>query len=85
MASALLELSGFTQGEESQTFRDFAIRQIRTLASPEYTAPVGENGNFILMHGTGAYPFDSEVDAPLTYADYYYLEALTRLRGLLHA
>lgn len=85
MASALLELSGFTCGEESQSFRDFAIRQIRTLASPEYTAPVGENGDFILMHGTGAYPFNSEVDAPLTYADYYYLEALTRLRHLLHA
>lgn len=84
MASALLELSGFTRGEEARTYWDFAIRQIRTLASPAYTAPVGENGDFILMHGTGAYPFDSEVDAPLTYADYYYIEALTRLKQLLH-
>ena len=58
-------------------------KQIRTLASPEYTAPAGENGGFILRHSTGAYPFSSEVDVPLTYADYYYLEALTRIKRRL--
>ena len=83
MASALIELSGFTSGDESQEYRRFAIRQIRTLASPEYTAVEGENGNFILRHSTGAFPFDSEVDVPLAYADYYYVEALTRLKRLL--
>lgn len=83
MASALIELSGFTSGDESQEYRRFAIRQIRTLASPEYTAAEGENGNFILRHSTGAFPFDSEVDVPLAYADYYYVEALTRLKRLL--
>ena len=61
----------------------FAEKQIRTLASPEYTAPAGENGGFILRHSTGAYPFSSEVDVPLTYADYYYLEALTRIKRRL--
>lgn len=85
MASALLELSGFTEGEEARGYRDFAIRQIRTLASAEYTAAEGENGNFILRHCTGAFPFDSEVDVPLAYADYYYLEALTRLKRMLAA
>jgi len=60
-----------------------AEKQIRTLASPEYTAPAGENGGFILRHSTGAYPFSSEVDVPLTYADYYYLEALTRIKRRL--
>ena len=49
----------------------------------EYTAPAGENGGFILRHSTGAYPFSSEVDVPLTYADYYYLEALTRIKRRL--
>lgn len=83
MASALVELSGFAQGAEAEEFLAFAERQIRTLASPDYTAPVGENGGFILCHGTGAYPFSSEVDVPLPYADYYYLEALTRMKRRL--
>ena len=69
MASALLELSGFTQGAEAQGYRDFAIRQIRTLASPEYTAEVGENGGFILQHHTRGYPFASGGDGSLTSAD----------------
>lgn len=82
MASALVELSGFVPAAEGERYMAFAEKQIRTLASPEYTAPAGENGGFILRHSTGAYPFSSEVDVPLTYADYYYLEALTRTTRL---
>ncbi len=80
MASALIELADFSTPELAEEYMRMAERQVRTLASPEYTAPYGENGGFILMHGTGAYPFGSEVDVPLTYADYYYMEALTRLK-----
>lgn len=80
MASALVELSGFVDNDRAKEYMAVVEKQIRTLASPEYTANLGENGCFILKHSTGAYPFDSEVDAPLTYADYYYLEALTRLK-----
>ena len=36
------------------------------------------------MHSTGPIP-SSEVDVPLTYADYYYLEALTRLKRRLQS
>ena len=85
MASALVELSDFVEGAEADEYMAFAEKQIRSLASPEYTAPLGANGNFILMHSTGAYPFSSEVDAPLTYADYYYLEALTRIKHKLQS
>ena len=85
MASALIELSGFAEGAEADEYMAFAEKQIRSLASPEYTAPEGTNGDFILMHSTGAYPFSSEVDVPLTYADYYYLEALTRLKRRLQS
>ena len=56
--------------------------QIRTLTSPEYLAEPGTNGNFILKHGVGSIPGDLEVDAPLTYADYYYVEALIRYKKL---
>jgi len=80
IASALVELSDFVDGKEAKKYLKVAETQIRTLASPEYTAQLGENGCFILKHNVGAYPFKSEVDVPLTYADYYYLEALTRMK-----
>jgi unsaturated chondroitin disaccharide hydrolase len=84
MASALLELSQFVDKDLSLKYLQVAEKQIRTLASPEYTAGLGENGDFILKHSTGSFPHKSEVDAPLTYADYYYLEALVRYKKLLH-
>jgi hypothetical protein len=39
---------------------------------------LGENGRFLLMHSVGSIPHNSEIDVPLNYADYYYLEALKR-------
>ena len=54
-----------------------AERILRTLASPEYLAEPRTNGGFLLKHGVGNLPGHSEVDVPLTYADYYFLEALT--------
>ena len=53
-----------------------AERILRTLASPEYLAEPGTNGGFLLKHGVGNLPGNSEVDVPLSYADYYFLEAL---------
>ncbi len=81
IAAALTELSDYVERSTSKKYMKVVETQIRTLASPEYTAAVGENGDFILKHSTGAYPMQSEVDVPLTYADYYYLEALTRLKN----
>ncbi|MGL4227526.1 MAG: glucuronyl hydrolase, partial [Tannerellaceae bacterium] len=43
----------------------------------------GTNANFILKHSVGAKPLKSEIDVPLTYADYYYVEALIRYKKLL--
>jgi len=83
MASALTELSDFVGADSKKKYMEVVEKQIRTLASDEYTAKLGENGDFILMHSTGAFPFKSEVDVPLTYADYYYLEALSRLKRRL--
>ena len=53
-----------------------AERILRTLASPEYLAEPHTNGGFLLKHSVGSLPGHSEVDVPLTYADYYFLEAL---------
>ena len=83
IASALIELSSYVEKDVADTYLAVAEKQIRTLASDEYTAKVGENGNFILMHSVGSKPHDSEVDVPLTYADYYYVEALVRYKKLM--
>jgi rhamnogalacturonyl hydrolase YesR len=80
ISSALLELSRLAGEPEAQAYRAFAIDQLRHLASPEYLAPVGENGGFLLKHSTGSHPRSSEIDVPLNYADYYFLEALLRYR-----
>jgi uncharacterized protein YyaL (SSP411 family) len=79
-ASALLELSHYVDAEEGARYRTLAEKQLRSLSSPKYRAPVGENGNFLLMHGVGHLPEWSEVEAPLVYGDYYFLEALLRLQ-----
>lgn len=83
MASALIELSQLDQSEAAKSYLDYAEQQIRSLTSPEYLAEVGTNSNFILRHSTGFLPKNSEVDVPLTYADYYYVEALMRMKKLL--
>ena len=46
-------------------------------------AEKGTNCNFVLKHSTGHLPGNSEVDVPLSYADYYYVEALMRLKKLI--
>ncbi|WP_256009728.1 glycoside hydrolase family 88 protein [Desertivirga xinjiangensis] len=83
IASALIELSDYVDKGLSKKYMKVAETQVRTLASAAYTASLGENGAFILKHSTGAFPMKSEVDVPLSYADYYYLEALTRLKRKL--
>lgn len=82
MASALVELSTLCDGAQSEKFLSLAERQLTTLASPEYLAEPGTNGFFILKHGVGHLPGNSEVDVPLTYGDYYFTEALIRYKQL---
>lgn len=55
-----------------------ADKIISSLSSPAYLALVGTNGNFVLMHSVGSIPHNQEIDVPLNYADYYFLEALAR-------
>ena len=81
MASAFVELSGFATDEKArQNYLSMAEKQLRTLASPHYLAEPGTNCNFILKHSVGNLPEKSEVDVPLSYADYYFLEALLRYK-----
>lgn len=80
MASAFIELSQYTKGDIAKQCLTTAEMQLKTLSSPEYLAEPGTNCNFILKHSVGALPGNLEVDVPLTYADYYYVEALVRYK-----
>lgn len=77
IASALYEMNNYLP---DNGYTSLADRIIRSLSSPEYRAPLGKNGCFLLMHSVGSIPHNNEIDVPLNYADYYFLEALTRRR-----
>jgi len=83
MASALAELATYVPQQEFGPFILASIRMIRSLSSPPYINNTGGYGHFILLHSVGAKPINSEVDVPLTYADYYYIEALLRLEKII--
>jgi rhamnogalacturonyl hydrolase YesR len=78
IASALFELSTYTK---SENYFNEASQIVNTLAT-KYSFKKGEGKGFILDHSTGSKPHNSEIDVPLSYADYYYLEALTRANRL---
>lgn len=80
MASALLELAQYTDKALGKKYLDASEKAIRTLASDAYRSKLGENGGFLLKHGVGFLHQNSEVDVPLTYGDYYFLEALHRYK-----
>lgn len=82
MSSALLELAALTRQADAATrYATFARDQLRSLMSPAYFARPGENGGFLLKHATGNFPGHIEIDVPINYGDYYFLEALLRSRG----
>lgn len=81
VASALIELSGYAPAYK-KIYLNAAETMLKSLSSAKYTYPVGEGHGFILKHSVGFKLGGGEVDAPLVYADYYYLEALLRYNRL---
>ncbi len=78
--SALLELSTLVEDpKESVYYRTTAIAMLRSLAE-NYTSD-GSNVA-VLNHSVGHFTANSEVDVPIIYADYYFIEALLRERKL---
>ncbi len=80
MASAFIELS--TLAKNGKPYLDMAHRQLLSLSSTAFLAEPGTHGGFILTRSTGHLPANSEINVPLNYADYYFLEALLRYRAL---
>lgn len=83
IASALVELSRYVPEAKRKNYLLLVKRQLRSLAGPHYTASEGTNGRMLLLHSTTSFPAGIEVDAPLSYADYYFLEALIRYKRLI--
>ena len=80
IAAALFELAGYSSNDT--LYNSVAGKLLATLSSPEFLAPVGENGGFLLKHSTGHLPHNSEIDVPIVYADYYFLESIIKIRNM---
>ncbi len=80
VASALLELSGYVEEEKCNHYKEEALAMLSSLSSDQYQS--GDKNNSFLLHSTGHHPAGSEIDYSIIYADYYYIEALNRLREL---
>lgn len=80
-ASAFIELSRLAQSKElKQRYWDSALQILKNLSSEKYRA--GNRNAAFLLHSTGSKPGNYEVDVPIIYADYYYLEALVRANDM---
>ena len=79
MASALVELYSFTK---NQAYLDYSNKVINSLSSDKYLLSETVKGPFILDHSTGNWPKKDEIDQPIVYADYYFLEAIIRKQSL---
>lgn len=78
-ASALIKLSELSN---NKAYFNKAEAILKALSIPKYMANDGKNNGFILKHSVGSIPHGFEIDVPLVYADYYFLEALTRYKAL---
>jgi unsaturated chondroitin disaccharide hydrolase len=81
MASALLELSSYVNKKLAKKYFAAAEIILKNLSAGKYKAAAGTNGGFILQHGVGHMPNKTEIDVPLTYGDYYFVEAMMRYKN----
>nr|MBL7815596.1 glycoside hydrolase family 88 protein [Saprospiraceae bacterium] len=81
-ASALLELATYSDAKMASNYFKTAETMLKSLSNPTYKAAFEKNGGFLIQHGVGHIPQKTEVDVPLTYGDYYYLEAMRRYKNL---
>jgi unsaturated chondroitin disaccharide hydrolase len=83
ISSALLELCKYVEAADAKKYVAVAVTILKHLSSPTYKATLGTNGGFLIQHCVGHMPQQTEIDVPLTYADYYYVEAMMRYQQLV--
>ncbi|HEV7330966.1 MAG TPA: glycoside hydrolase family 88 protein [Flavisolibacter sp.] len=81
ISSALFELCRYAGAETGKKYFNAAETMLRSLASPQYRSAPGANGGFLIQHCVGHLPAGTEVDVSLTYADYYFTEAMIRYKA----
>lgn len=81
-SSAMLELSTLVPAKQKSKYFDAAVSMLKTLSTSKYLNIDHENPYFLLKHSTGNLPSGREIDVPLIYADYYFLEALLRYKNI---
>lgn len=79
ISSALVELYQYTKNEN---YLNYGKKVVNTLKSEEYILESTIKAPFILKHSTGNWPKNDEIDEPIVYGDYYFLETLLRLENL---
>lgn len=82
VASALLELEDYADADRAARYHSAALGMLESLGSEAYRS--GDRNDAFLLHSTGHHPAGSEIDASIIYADYYYIEALSRLNRKQH-
>jgi hypothetical protein len=75
-----MDLARYSNDGRARIYREAAERILRTLAARYLTE--GTSTASILAHSVGGRPQNAEVDVGLIYADYYFVEALLRRRGM---
>ncbi len=80
-ACGLMELSGLVQDEKLKSkYFNAGKKLVEILSSSAYLSHAKNDA--LLLHSTGNHPKNKEIDMPIIYADYYYMEALLRLQKL---
>ena len=82
MSSALIELATYNKGIASKKYLSASEEMITSLSSETYFNKFKDDKGFLLKHSVGSFPHHSEIDVPLTYADYYYVEAMMRYKRI---
>ena len=81
ISAALFELSKYVAKDKAESYKNDAETILNNLLTPQYIAAPKTNGGFILMHGVGNMPNKTEIDTPLSYGDYYLVEAMLRYKN----
>ena len=81
ISSALLELCRYTDKADAKNYFAAAETILKNLSTPQYLAKPNSAGGFLLLHSVGHFPAKTEIDVPLTYADYYFVEAMKRYKA----
>ena len=82
-ASGILELSKYLPEDAQKKYFEFAVRTLQSLSSDQYRNRPDENLGFILKHSTGSRSWNIYIDRPKISADYYFIESLMKLKGII--